>query len=155
VLDDTEIERFARQIVVPGIGADGQERICSVGLVIVGEPAGARLVETYARAAGFAVGVRPPACVLVAGSQGVDADGLSELRALGVPILWYRLHSTHIEGGMIAPGQPLDLLLASEAPVSAPASGRHALAAADLVAHAIGLVLGWSDVETTYTLDLA
>jgi len=155
VLDDIEIERFARQIVVPGVGADGQERICAAGLAIVGDPAGVHLAETYARAAGFAVGVRPPACVLVAGTTGLDANARAALGALGLPILWYRLESTRIEGGTIAPGQPLEDLVASDAVTSTAADGRHALAAPDLVAHAIGLVLGWSDIETTYTLDLA
>ena len=156
MLDDTAIERFARQIVVPGVGAEGQERICSARILITGEPTGVALAQAYARAAGFpvlAAAHDTPACVLVAGTHSLDAKSLDDLRAAGAPILWYRIDEETIVAGTAAAGEPLDDLRSSNK--RSPGNEiRHALAAADLVAAAVGLVLGWTDVEPAFRLHL-
>jgi len=156
VLDDAAIERFARQIVVPGVGAEGQERICSTRIVVIGEPAGVALARTYACAAGFCVEARtnrPIGCVLVAGTRSLDAQSLADLAVFAAPILWYRLDDAGIIAGIAAAGAPIEGLVASAAG-SADDDIRHALAAADLVASAIAIALGWPDLEPQYRLDL-
>jgi molybdopterin/thiamine biosynthesis adenylyltransferase len=55
LLDDAAIERYARQIVVPGIGAAGQEKLLESTVLLVGHPRGCATAALYLRAAGVNV----------------------------------------------------------------------------------------------------
>ena len=69
-LRDEEIERYARQIIVPGIGAAGQARLCASRVTAVGNPEGVESALTYLASAGLHVlrapGCAPVDCVVVA-----------------------------------------------------------------------------------------
>jgi hypothetical protein len=104
-LSDAEIERYARQIVVPGIGAGGQARLCAARIVVVGEEPGARIAILYARALGCTV---VPAgsladAIIVAGR--VDDDTVSSAALVGAacPVIWYSLDGTQIRSGIVHP----------------------------------------------------
>lgn len=48
-----EVQRFSRQIALPEVGPEGQARICSARVLVVGEGAAAETAATYLRAAGI------------------------------------------------------------------------------------------------------
>jgi len=60
-LDDAQIERYARQIVLPEVGAEGQRRLLDARVVLAGaDTAGTHLLG-YLAAAGVGTIVAPPA----------------------------------------------------------------------------------------------
>lgn len=157
MLSEKDVEQYARQIVVPGVGVLGQERICACRVRVVGEPAGVSSVEAYALATGFKIATNadvPPACILVAGTHGLLPAVVQQIVNARCAILWYALTPEGVRAGRIAPGADAgDLRRHTSSPPGDPLV--HRLAAADLVASAIGLVLGWTDVETSYDLEVA
>jgi hypothetical protein len=48
-----EVQRFSRQIALPEVGPEGQARICSARVLVVGAGAVAETAATYLRAAGI------------------------------------------------------------------------------------------------------
>ena len=51
-LGDRQIERYSRQIIVPGIGGRGQERLLAAGIAVAGSDELARTVALYTAGAG-------------------------------------------------------------------------------------------------------
>ena len=47
-----EVQRFSRQIALPEVGPEGQARICSARVLVVGEGPAAETTASYLRAAG-------------------------------------------------------------------------------------------------------
>jgi hypothetical protein len=92
MLSDDEIARYARQIVIPGIGAAGQQKLLSSTVLVVGDERGCEQAALYLRAAGVRV-------VDASGSNFdvavvADADVLTDemrarLLAAGKPVCWY------------------------------------------------------------------
>ncbi|HYB98004.1 MAG TPA: hypothetical protein VEC57_02610 [Candidatus Limnocylindrales bacterium] len=93
-LSNEDIERYARQIVIPGIGASGQEALLAATVAVVGDEAGVEQVELYLRAAGPRV-VRDmesaTGAVVVAGVSSIDDRTRERILRSGVPALWYEL----------------------------------------------------------------
>jgi hypothetical protein len=54
-LSEEQIERYARQIIVPGIGAEGQKTLCAAEIFVDGHAAGRTVAAQYLRAAGMRV----------------------------------------------------------------------------------------------------
>jgi hypothetical protein len=75
-LSDRQIERYSRQIIVPGIGGIGQERLLGATLALCGEPAD--LEEPLAYLVGAGVGTIR---IAVPGSVALDAR-IEDLRSL-------------------------------------------------------------------------
>jgi hypothetical protein len=170
-LADAEIELFARQIIVPGIGAAGQARLCAGRVALAGEIAGVNAAERWLRALGCSV-VRIGAdgdlateagrgdehagfdCSILAG---VRIAGAAEgLRAVAprTPLVWYALDGAHLAAGVVAPDTPLPDFHSVGAFTPAPAP-LHQVAACDAAATAAALILGWDDIERDYEVDLA
>jgi hypothetical protein len=147
-LSDEDIELYARQIILPGVGVSGQERLCASRIVVDGDPEGRAVASGYARAAGLQIQrelVDPtPDCVIIAGA-GVTPERLRVLSALRRPIVWYQLDDTTVRAGTWRHGcRCPPVVLDGDAALSA-RPGLHALAACDAVATAIAVLLGWSN----------
>lgn len=154
-LSDAEIERYARHVIVPGVGASGQERISRSRLAVFAAPDAETYLLAYARAAGFQVSraVEPaPDCAIAAGLHALDSNALTALRELHCPIVWYAFLGARLVGGRLARGGALPAAPQAAPP---PDPAMNAPAAADAVASAIAMVLGWTDVETEIDVDLS
>lgn len=57
-LSDAEIERYARQIIIPRFGAAGQERLLRSKVIVIGDGCGARTAATYLQAAGVGINLQ-------------------------------------------------------------------------------------------------
>ncbi len=109
-LDDESIERYARQIIIPGIGAEGQGKLLAATVVLLGHPRGVEQASLYLRAAGVSVSSRSDgpgieslrgrgrkatqtstsiACYIVAGVEHSDLNQIEHARKTSVPIVWY------------------------------------------------------------------
>jgi len=147
-LSDQDIERYARQIVIPGIGAAGQERLIRTRVLVCGRPDGAEVARRYLETAGLQIcesGEQETADAVLLADPGPDCD-MASLPA-SLPVAWYRLQGTTIRSG-VAPGAAAALAAAGEA---APEETEqhpecqilHAVAACDGAATIIALTLGW------------
>jgi hypothetical protein len=100
VLDDETVERYARQIIVPGVGARGQARLLATTAAVLGHPAGVDAARAYLVAAGVRVVTAPftaPAdCVVLA-----DTREREVLPCLAdAPIAWYEIRGPFLAGGV-------------------------------------------------------
>jgi hypothetical protein len=91
LLDDASIERYARQIVVPGIGAAGQEKLLQSVVILVGHPRGCRTAALYLEAAGVTLAADSPApsAIVIANPSTTDEATLDLLTAKAAPVCWY------------------------------------------------------------------
>jgi hypothetical protein len=160
-LTEADIERYARQILVPGFGASGQQRIRESRVIVCGEPSGVDNARRVARAVGFevvAADAQPPvACAIVAGiaaMSSLEEAALSALAGSRCPIVWYALTPSGYRTGVAF--HPSRLTLRATAPTRAAAEieALHAIAAADAVATAVATVLAWPDVEHDYEVEV-
>jgi len=110
LLDDAQIERYARQIVVPGIGAAGQEKLLNSTVLVVGHPRGCATAALYLRAAGVTVvssaDTRQVDVVLVADTAVLDEVQCSALLSLARPVCWYSSNEDGFTSG-VHPYSPL------------------------------------------------
>ena len=152
-LTDAEIERYARQIIVPGIGAAGQARLCSARVVVFGEEAGARIATLYARALGCSIVPAGSAAdaIIVAGC--VD-DEPAAFALAACPVVWYALDGTQIRSGVVRPPDVFRPYTV-RAPATATTEVMHAIAACNAVGTAAAVILGWEDCEQESAIVLA
>jgi len=149
-LDAESVERYARQIVVPGVGAIGQMRLCAATVAIVGNDHGASAASAYLEAAGLKV-CQPPFphpidCVVVA-----DESGLGALVALPptlpeAPIAWYSLRGTTIRCGLRRAKDPSaggDVACPSETVDDPLHVALHRIGGADAAGMVTSALLGW------------
>ena len=152
-LTDEQIDRFARQIIVPGIGAVGQERLCSTRVRVLGDPTGCRYAQAYAQAVGMQVTEADDDYRVFAGTSATPWPLPTGARPAPITA-WYRLTPDGWHAGLWRPTDPIpqgrdtdDALAESEA--------LHAAAAADAINSLVGLVLGWSDDGNDHEVSLA
>ena len=107
-LSDADVERYARQIIVPGVGASGQERLLASRVLVCGNPRGSLRALTYLQAAGVTtVGTEQAAtaqAVALARAEQASAPMLARLRSLRVPVAWYCLQAGQLTSGVF-PGK--------------------------------------------------
>lgn len=143
MLDDDAIARYARQIVVPGIGASGQQKLLAATVFVSGDTRGVAQARLYLEAAGLRVTADDPASAdvaIVAGAGSVPPSLLSSLASGRIPVCWYALAEDGFTAG-VHPGAAL--------PVPAPAPPRdaesarlHDAAACEAASAACAIVLG-------------
>lgn len=146
VLDDNAIARYARQIVVPGIGAAGQQKLLSSTVLIVGNGRGCDQAQLYLRAAGVRVlravtpgGLGDADVVVVADATTLDEPMRRALLERDTPICWYAVEENAFTAG-VHPTVPLPLSRNSAA-ASADAAV-HDAAACDAAAVACAILIG-------------
>lgn len=103
-LDDDAIERYARQIVIPAIGAEGQRRLLRGRVLVVGHPRGTAQAALYLKAAGVGVLDRGNEAtahlVLVAEASSLEDQQRERVLAMGVPVCWYQLDESGYRSGV-------------------------------------------------------
>jgi molybdopterin/thiamine biosynthesis adenylyltransferase len=153
-LTDAEIEHYARQIIVPGIGAGGQTRLCAARIGLGGVDA--ELAEPYLRTLGSTVVAAGDAadCTILAGISAAARTRITESAAALGPIVWYAVASGAVTAGVASTIAELPEFtrLAS---TGATVPGISFVAACDAVATAAALVLGWEDIERAHHVELA
>ena len=153
MLDDDTIARYARQIVVPGIGAAGQERLLAAVVLVVGHERGAAQAALYLAAAGLRVIAAPDEgafdLVVVANAPGLEPDVRSAVLAADRPTCWYRLAPEGFTSGVHpAAALPLSRNLRTEAADDSVADALHDAAACDVAALACAIVVGLPHRQT-------
>src|SRR5689334_15594173 len=110
MLTDEQVERYARQIIVPGIGAAGQQKLLDSTVLVVGEEHGCRQARRYLEAAGVrTIDAGAALCgdafdvVIACGANSLGQDVDKILGARSIPIAWYALEPDGFVAG-IAPG---------------------------------------------------
>ncbi len=114
MLGDDQVERYARQIVVPGIGAAGQEKLLASTVLVVGHPRGCRTAALYLRAAGVNVSsplaagsAREPDAVVLCDAAAIGEDERANLLARGAPVCWYAADDAGFVSGVHVEAEPL------------------------------------------------
>jgi hypothetical protein len=141
VLDDAAIERYARQIIVPGIGAAGQEKLLRSTVLVIGHPRGCATASLYLRAAGVnVVSERGHADVIVvADTRAIDFPAHARVMASSAPACWY----TIVDGAFVAGIHPDCPLPLPEAPATGSGdSPIHDAAACDAASTACAILIG-------------
>lgn len=149
-LTDAEVERYARQIVIPGLGASGQARLLESSILVTGDPLAATLARRYASAAGARVTEQCAGadCIVLAGCEGIEAAVLENVVRAGAPVVWYRMAADGFTSGVACGGDEVRSACRRAEPAPRAlaldhARALHAAAACDAVARAIGVLLGW------------
>jgi hypothetical protein len=157
MLNDTEIERYARQVVLPEIGGRGQERLLASRAVVLGEGAASRHAADLLRRAGVPVSE---------GEATERADVVIDLRAgpagpapvADAPVVMARTCGTRATLTVL-PAALCRVCGASEAggttaPDPLTTCGLHALAAL-AASEAVLVLLAPAPRARRYTIDLA
>jgi len=149
VLGDDAIARYARQIVVPGIGAAGQRKLLSSTVLLLGNERGCDQARLYLRAAGVRV-VRP---VTPGGDENADVVVVADATALeermrrnllerDTPICWYVVEDDAFTAG-VHPTAPLPhSRIASVVSPMAAGEAVHDAAACDAASAACAILIG-------------
>jgi hypothetical protein len=160
-LSEHNVERYARQIIIPGVGAEGQQILCAAEVFIDGHPVGRRVASQYLRAAGVHVvlATNPPPrvdCVVLTGTADLP-EARVEALARSAPLLtWYAVLSGGICGGVAEAGQAISRPSGSLGePRPDHLDVLHYLAGADVATTTVAALLGWIKAGEYYELSLA
>jgi hypothetical protein len=160
LLDDRQAERFARQIILPEVGARGQARLCSSRVAIVGTGPGADAARAYLEAAGVAV----PTAPYVGRVDGLVITDVLRARERGAlppcaaesPVSWYSLAGTTLHAGTTTAS--LARTVCTNAPSSsegrAASLALHRLGGCDAAAAMLAALLGWSPSGESHSVEL-
>jgi adenylyltransferase/sulfurtransferase len=160
-LSEEQIERYARQIIVPGVGAEGQARLCSAEVFVDGHPDGRRIAARYLEAAGVRVrAIITPStrldCVVVAGVSDLSPGRLRRLVDPAPLIAWYTVAGRTVRGGLASTAHPISRTSAAhDVPVERPLRLAHRIAGADVATTALAALLGWLQPGESYDFELA
>ena len=104
VLDDETVERYARQIIVPGVGARGQARLLARTVAVLGNSVGVEAARAYLAAAGVRVMTAPFAdaadCVVLADTREPALELKLPRCSVDTPIAWYEIRERILAGGV-------------------------------------------------------
>ena len=149
-LDDETVERYARQIIVPEIGAAGQAKLLAATVAVFGHPLGVGAARAYLTAAGIRVVTAPfgetADCLVLADVRGPTYEREMPPCSVDTPIVWYEIRGPILAGGVATRGT-----LPRFASNDAYADGMedpctiiaHRIAASDAAGLAVAAILGW------------
>jgi hypothetical protein len=104
MLSDADVERYARQIVLPEIGGRGQERLLASRVRILGDgPASVHATDLLRRAGVQASDTKPSAVV------DLRLDASASSAAAGVPHVIARMHATRATVDALPADAPVPL----------------------------------------------
>ncbi len=156
-LSEADIERYARQIVIPQVGIEGQERLLAARVLVVGNGTAAQAARQYLEASGVTTlaGTATPDgcnCAIVAGAE---AWAGSE-RSGGLPRIWCYLDAGRLVAGYAAASQALPGLPASAAdsPKGPAAEARLYAAGCEAAARTLAVLLDWEGAQTNQEVGL-
>jgi hypothetical protein len=159
-LSADQVERFARQIIVPGVGAEGQLRLCAARVFVDGHPEGARIATQYLRAAGVTVYVAttPPPhldCVVLAGACDLSPGRIRTLVEASPLVAWYAVVGRTVRGGLASKRFPMrEAAPSSDEPDPLRRVIPHRIAGADVATTVVAALLGWMHPGESYELEL-
>lgn len=169
--DDEKIERYARQIIVPGIGAAGQRKLLAATALVIGDARGCEQASLYLRAAGVTVvdwpavmqrdaatrervaGAASHAGAMVAAEiGGVDVAIAADARVLDDathralvacdrPVCWYATDDAGFTSG-VHPGAPLPQRDADRFSQAGLSAAVHDAGACDAASIACAILIG-------------
>ncbi|HXC52705.1 MAG TPA: hypothetical protein VN634_17610 [Candidatus Limnocylindrales bacterium] len=143
MLDDDAIARYARQIVIPAVGAAGQEKLLASTVLVVGNPRGCAQAALYLRAAGIRVTNSTSDgafdLAIAADAASLDSRLRRELIESKRPVCWYALGENGFESGAY-PDAELPQQETAPAKSDRAASG-HDAAACDVASLACAILL--------------
>lgn len=151
-LADSEIDWFARQIIVPGVGATGQRALLRSRAWVCGDDSGRESAALYLESAGVTVapggtaGLAGADVALIAEPSSLDAESKSRLADFAGPVFWYALDGRRLTTGFSPAGATPALSLRRERLRERPAPFEvvaHRVAGADAAAAAVRFLLGW------------
>lgn len=105
-LSDSQLERFARQVIIPGVGVAGQERLLGSRVLLVGNPDEREIAGDYLTRSGVSVVTRASEridCVVACGIDSLNDSERAVLRNLredGLPVVWYRIKGNRLTAGI-------------------------------------------------------
>lgn len=149
MLDDESIARYARQIVVPGIGATGQARLLTSTVLLVGNARGCETAGLFLRASGVSTLRHDPPfalaefdVVILADAGAMDEATRAMLLSTTKPICWYNCEDFGFTAG-IHPGTPIPDPISPQPPRAEDevTAAFHDAAATDAAAMACAILL--------------
>ena len=150
-LDDRQLERYARQIIIPGVGADGQARLLAGRVLVVGYGPERAVAAEYLTGSGVnictSVG-EPIDCIVACRLDAVTDDELTQLGTQDAALVWYILGGRELAAGSVVRfdgRRPTHALSTATKTRNPEESALGSLAACDAAASTIALLLGWQD----------
>ena len=162
-LSDAQLDRYARQIIIPEVGARGQEILLASRVWLVGHSGAVSMARRYLHASGLTTvedpGTGDVDCALVVQPSRAEAATLTRVVAGGWPVVWYELTRYGYRAGIHRTPAPAPIELT--APLASPTAPRvepapeHAVAACDAACSVIGILLGLRVATGIYEAHLA
>lgn len=150
-LGDSQLERYARQVIIPGVGVAGQERLLAGRVLILGEERERDITAEYLTRAGVTISLSPSErvdCVIGCRVESIDSGDLVAAAKTGAPLLWYSLSGRTLTAGVLSPydgHRPIERVERTDHHDGACLG---ALAACDAAATALSVLLGWSGASS-------
>jgi len=161
LLSDRDTARYARQIIVPDVGAKGQARLRASTAAILGEGPGALAARDYLAAAGLTIArppySRPVDCVVVTDCDLASTPLALPLATPDAPFAWYALDGTALTGGVTTSSGFGATALRPRARRrgDAAAVALHRVGGADAAASAIAALLEWTRPPEAHEIRLS
>jgi hypothetical protein len=160
-LSEEQIERYARQIIVPGIGAEGQKTLCAAEIFVDGHAAGRTVAAQYLRAAGMRVPeATNPApridCIVLAGVTDMPCERVKALSASAPLVAWYAVVGGRVHGGLADAAHPIRVPeFEAGGQLAVHADVVHHIAGADVATTTVAALLRWIAPGDCYVFAIA
>jgi hypothetical protein len=154
-LDDSQLERYARQVIIPGVGTDGQERLLASRVWVVGYAPECAVAAEYLGGSGVTVCTsagEPIDCILACRLDAISDEELARLGTRDAALVWYILSGRELVAGSVMKFEgrrPTDAQSTPTEIRNQEETALGSLAACDAAASTIALLLGWQDEAET------
>jgi hypothetical protein len=159
-LDDSQLERYARQVIIPGVGTRGQERLLASRVLVVGCAPERAIAAEYLAGSGVIVCTstdEPIDCILACRLDAITDGKLARLGTRDAALVWYILSGRELVAGCVARfdgKRPTHAHSTQTGILNQEENALGSLAACDAAASTIALLLGWQDETETKRVSL-